>query len=125
MVRLSALVLILQLATACLRAQSGLVSPTEFSARADKAAFTLLDVRTEEEWNAGHLDGAVRIDRFADDFEAELKKLDKSKPVLVYCAAGGRSSDAYDMLVSLGFKQVLDLDGGMRGWRKAGLPVVK
>ena len=86
----------------------------------------LLDVRTEEEWNEGHLEGAVRADVTEKDFETEVKKVtDPAKPVLVYCRSGGRSARAAKKLEELGYKVVYDLDGGITAWKKAKKKVVK
>lgn len=85
----------------------------------------ILDVRTSEEYSQGHLDQAVQIDYYKDDFKEQLKKFDKAKPVFVYCAAGSRSGRAAEILVDLGFKKVYDLDGGMRAWKGASMPVIK
>lgn len=85
----------------------------------------LVDVRTSQEWNTGHIEGARHIDWFSDDFSMQIGKLDKNIPVRLYCAAGGRSEDARAMLREMGFKDVLDLDGGIGAWKKAGAPVVK
>lgn len=101
------------------------LTPQAFSTAADAAKYTLLDVRTPEEWKAGHLKDAVHIDWYADDFAARVSKLDKSKPVLVYCAAGGRSAEAQEAMRDLGFKHVVNLKGGYSAWTAAGLPVVK
>ena len=100
-------------------------TPQQFAATADKDKFILLDVRTPDEWNAGHLKDAVHFDWYADDFKERVAKLDKSKPVLVYCAAGGRSGKAQDVMQDLGFKRVVNLEGGYNAWTAAGLPVVK
>lgn len=83
----------------------------------------ILDVRTPEEWANGTIPGAVKVDWYGDNFEAEIAKLDKSKPVLVYCAAGGRSARAMKKLSDLGFTQVYNLKGGMGAWNKAKYPV--
>lgn len=86
----------------------------------------LLDVRTEEEWNEGHLEGAVRADVTEKDFETAVKKVtDPTKPVLVYCRSGGRSARAAKRLEALGYKVVYDLDGGITAWKKAKKEVVK
>jgi len=85
---------------------------------------TLVDVRTSEEVARGKINGAVVIDFYEEDFKKQLKKLDKSKPVYVYCATGGRSADAADIMIELGFSQVFNLDGGFRAWKAAGQPVV-
>lgn len=85
----------------------------------------VVDVRTSEEYNSGHLNGALLIDFYKKDFKANLSKLDKTKPVFVYCAAGVRSGSAAEVLAEMGFKQIYDLKGGMNAWARSGKPVVK
>lgn len=86
----------------------------------------LLDVRTEEEWNDGHLKGAKRVDFTAEGFLEKAKAtLDPKKPVLVYCRSGGRSAKATKALREAGFTTVHDMDGGITAWQKAGKPVEK
>lgn len=86
----------------------------------------LLDVRTEEEWNEGRLDGAVRVEIGSRDFTTQVKaNLDESQPVLVYCRSGRRSARATDKLEAMGFKTVYDLKGGILAWTKDGQKVVK
>ena len=58
----------------------------------------LVDVRTPQEWGTGHIDGALHIDWFDDDFKVRVAKLDKEKPVRLYCAAGGRSEEAREVM---------------------------
>jgi rhodanese-related sulfurtransferase len=84
---------------------------------------TIVDVRTPEEYAAGHIAGAKNIDIASDTFEAELNKLDKTKPILVHCGAGGRSTTSLSTFKKLGFKTVTHLDGGMKAWKAAGNPV--
>ncbi|QIP16470.1 rhodanese-like domain-containing protein [Spirosoma aureum] len=85
----------------------------------------VLDVRTPAEFQGGHLKNAVNIDYKAADFEQQLAKLDHSKPYLVHCAVGGRSTKTLPVLQKLGFQNVRHLDGGIQAWQQAGLPVVK
>lgn len=85
----------------------------------------VLDVRTPEEFKGGHIKGAKNVDFNDDGFEKELAKLDKERPVLVHCAAGGRSTRSLKILKKLGFKTVLHLDGGINAWKEAGLPLSK
>jgi rhodanese-related sulfurtransferase len=85
----------------------------------------LLDVRTQDEWNEGHLKGAKLVPLAKDGFVDKAKAvLDPKKPVLVYCKSGGRSAKAAKQLREAGFT-VHDLDGGIIAWQKAGKPVVK
>jgi len=81
----------------------------------------ILDVRTEEEFAAGHIKGAVNINLYSNNFEKEILKIKKNKSIFVYCLSGGRSSSAAGKLKSNGFNSVFNLNGGMMSWRSAGL----
>jgi rhodanese-related sulfurtransferase len=81
----------------------------------------VLDVRTAGEYAGGHLVGAINIDVTKSDFEQRIARLDKKKPVLVYCAVGGRSASATKTLVAKGFT-VHDLVGGFSRWQREGRP---
>ena len=71
----------------------------------------LLDVRTPEEYSTEHIGNAVNVNWNGDNFVAQASKYDKSKPIFVYCKAGGRSAQAADKLAELGFKEIYNLDG--------------
>lgn len=86
---------------------------------------TVLDVRTEDEFKDGHIKGATNVDILEDGFAAKLGSMDKSKPILVHCQAGGRSTRSLPTLEKLGFTEIYHLDGGMEGWEKAGQPLEK
>lgn len=72
----------------------------------------LLDVRTPQEFNKGHVEGARNIDYFSKSFKSELDKLDKSIPVYVYCRSGGRSAKAMQIMKEMGFVTIYNLQGG-------------
>ncbi|MES2707488.1 MAG: rhodanese-like domain-containing protein [Verrucomicrobiota bacterium] len=97
----------------------------EAAAKDPAKAITVIDVRTPEEFAAGHLKGAKNVDFNEDDFEKKLSTLDRNKTYLVHCAAGGRSTRSLKLLDKLGFKSVIHLDEGYKGWTAAGLPVEK
>ncbi len=84
----------------------------------------ILDVRTQEEFGEGHIEGAVMLDFYRDDFADELAKFDPDVPYVLYCRSGNRSSSARAIMADLGFQSVEDVDGGIVGWQAAGLPVV-
>ncbi|HRQ90977.1 MAG TPA: rhodanese-like domain-containing protein [Bacteroidia bacterium] len=86
---------------------------------------TVLDIRTPEEFADGHIEDAVNIDFTGDGFEAQIAKLDPSKPYLVHCAAGGRSGKSMKIFEKLGFSKIHHLVDGYNGWEDAGKPVVK
>ncbi len=85
----------------------------------------LVDVRTPEEYSEGHLKGAVNYNLNANDFDNNLNKLDKSKPVMVYCLGGGRSAEAAEKMKEKGFAEVYNMKGGMMKWNAANKPVEK
>jgi len=85
----------------------------------------LLDVRTPAEYGSGHIAGAIELDYYAKDFKARANKLDKTKPVFVYCASGVRSNTAVGVLKDLGFKEIYDLRGGVRSWAQSGKAIIK
>ena len=81
----------------------------------------ILDVRTPEEFSAAHIDNSLNINWLGDSFVASAEKLDKSKPVFLYCKSGKRSSSAANKLEELGFTKIYELEGGMLKWDAAGL----
>ncbi len=92
---------------------------------ASAPAKTILDVRTAEEFLQGHLANAVQVDYYKSDFRDKVSKLDKTKPIFVYCLAGGRSSSAVSIMSELGFKEIYNLEGGYRSWLASKKPVTK
>ncbi len=85
----------------------------------------VLDVRTPEEFEAGHIEGAKMIDFKAPDFESKLADLDREAAYLVHCKSGARSTSSLAVFEKLGFKQIIHLDGGFNAWQEAGNPVVQ
>jgi len=83
----------------------------------------LLDIRTPEEFAAGHLAGAINVDYYANDFEDRLAELNLDVPYVMYCNSGNRSSNALPVMDSLGFQEVYELDGGIQAWFSANLPI--
>jgi thioredoxin 1 len=85
----------------------------------------IIDVRTPEEFAEGHIKNAVNIDWNNSNFESKISKIDKTKPVLIYCLGGGRSASAASKMKTLGFSQIFELNGGMMSWRNSNLPETK
>ena len=84
---------------------------TEFTEGA-KYNSVLVDVRTPKEYEAGHLPNALNINWFDANFENQFADIDKNKTIYVYCKVGGRSAKAQEKLLSLGYKNVINLEGG-------------
>ena len=85
----------------------------------------VLDVRTPEEFAAGHLEGAVMVDFKGAGFREGVDQLDRDTTWLVHCKAGGRSMAALPTLQELGFERIVHLDGGYDAWAGSGLPTVR
>ena len=81
----------------------------------------ILDVRTPEEFASDNIDNAKNVNWLGNTFVSDVEKLDKSKPVFVYCKSGGRSQKAAEKLSELGFTTIYQLDGGILKWDAAGL----
>lgn len=72
----------------------------------------LVDVRTPEEYQAGHLDNAKNINWYDKNFAEQFTSISKDETIYVYCKKGGRSAKAQQVLDSLGYKKVVNLEGG-------------
>ena len=85
----------------------------------------VVDVREESEWARGHIPGAIHLGKGVIERDVEQKVPDKDAPLVFYCGGGFRSALAGDNLQKMGYKNVISMDGGWRGWTDAGYPVVK
>jgi phage shock protein E len=83
----------------------------------------ILDVREQDEWDAGHIPGAVFMPM--GEVPARLSEIPTDKTVIVQCRSGNRSSQVTDFLVKQGFTNVHNMTGGINAWQSAGLPVEK
>ncbi|MBN8249190.1 MAG: rhodanese-like domain-containing protein [Verrucomicrobia bacterium] len=99
------------------------VSAAEFERMLQGTNVVVLDVRTPAEFEGGHLPKAVLLDYRAPDFTNKVARLDRSKTYLVHCAGGVRSSKACVSMISLGFTNVVNLEGGLGAWQEAGKPL--
>lgn len=86
--------------------------------------FVILDVRTQDEYDEGHISNATMLDFYSDTFESDLDKLDKTKTYLVYCRTGSRSARATGMMIDLGFSDVYNMLGGIVQWELSSYPTV-
>ena len=111
---------------ACTQGDGGpALQPDRFEERLATPTAQLIDVRTPAEFAQGHLPGAVNLDWTGGVLSAKLGELDKTTPVLLYCASGRRSAEAAAHLRSQGFADVADLAGGIHAWSDAGKTVVQ
>jgi len=99
--------------------------PKEFSDKIKELPdAVIIDVRTPEEFSQGHLSHAKNINWNGNDFQSQIATLDKAKPVMVYCKAGGRSSSAAEYMRTNGFKEIYELDGGIMKWGNADYQII-
>lgn len=87
--------------------------------------FLLFDVREDREWAAGHLPGARHLGKGIVERDIEETVPDLDTEMVLYCGGGYRSALAADALRQMGYTRVISMDGGFRGWKEAGHPVVQ
>ncbi len=85
----------------------------------------VLDVRTSAEYNSGHIANAINIDVSSASFNSTVSQMGQDKTYLVYCQMGGRSATATKTMQQLGFKDLLNLNGGLNQWKDRGYLIVK
>jgi len=86
-------------------------------------ALTLVDVREESEWDRGHLPGAIHLGKGILERDVERLFPDMDREIVLYCGGGFRSALAADALKKMGYQNPVSMDGGIRGWMEAGLPI--
>ena len=101
----------------------GIGAATRRDAQGGTQAAQLVDVRSDDEWRAGHIAGALcaPVTQFGSRIAA--LRLDRTRPIIAMCRTGGRSKVAVRLLQRHGFTDVFELQGGMRAWQAAGRPV--
>ena len=88
--------------------------------RGDK--FHFVDVREDEEWKAGRAKGSIHLGKGVIERDIETKIPNLNDEIVLYCGGGFRSALAAESIQKMGYTNVLSMDGGIRGWRDAGLP---
>ena len=105
------------------RSEISEVDATEARELIDSGGPLVLDVREQNEWDEGHIPGAVHVPRGHLESRVERAAPDHSRPVLIYCSAGNRSAFAAKTLAELGYEDVVSLSGGFTDWKRNGFPV--
>lgn len=93
------------------------VNVQEFKELIKNGKGTIVDVRTPGEYGQGNIENSKNIN-VAGNFAEEIQKLDKNKPVYVYCRSGARSTRAMGIMREMGFKEIYNLSGGYMAWSK-------
>jgi rhodanese-related sulfurtransferase len=97
------------------------ISPKQASVMSAEKKAVIVDVREDSEWNEQHIPGAIHIPLAQLNGRISELKQYKDTPVITQCKAGGRSAKALEVLKSVGFTKVYNMDGGIMAWDKAGL----
>jgi len=99
------------------------VTIDETRQRIDSGRATVIDVREESEWAAGHIQGAEYLGRGVLERDIEQRVPDKNTELILYCGGGFRSALAADNLQKMGYTNVASMAGGWREWKEKGFPV--
>ncbi len=91
----------------------------------NKENIIILDVRDREEYETGHIPGAINISRGSLDFKVRLIIPDKNSTIIVYCGLDLRSPLATKSMNDLGYKKAVNMIGGLKAWKEAGYPILK
>jgi rhodanese-related sulfurtransferase len=85
----------------------------------------MVDTREDSEWARGHIPGAIHLGKGVIERDIEKTIPDKEAVVVLYCGGGFRSALAAENLQKMGYRNVVSMDGGWRGWTEAGFPIIK
>ncbi len=87
-----------------------------FQEKIKKGKVVIMDVRTVEEYDAGHIEGAINFDVKLPSFASNITKMNEETEYMVYCKAGGRSVTACKIMAKAGLKNLYNLEGGYDAW---------
>ncbi len=97
------------------------ISPNETKRQLDRGA-VVIDVREDNDWREGHIEGAKHLSRGIVELEIEDEIPDLNQPIICYCGGGSRAALVTESLQKMGYKNVRSIRGGFRAWKAAGLP---
>ena len=100
-----------------------MISDAQFTEIQD-SDYILVDVRTIEEYESGHIQDAINFDFYSESFQKEILSLDKSSSIILYCRTQNRSTKTANYLKENGFKEITVLAGGITSWVKNGHDLV-
>src|SRR5216110_3730211 len=101
------------------------ISPQDAAAKLKSGEAVIVDVRDKDEWDEGHIPGAMHMSRGTIELDIEEKVPDTNAMIICHCGGGGRGALATESLQKMGCKNVRNLAGGFKAWKAAGLPRTK
>ena len=114
--------------TSCYNETEGeikVVSTEEMQTLLELDDVQLVDVRSPKEYSEGYIEKSQNIDFNSPTFDKDITKLDKEKPVVLYCKSGGRSAKCAKKMKEAGFVKIYDLEGGISKWKHKGFEIKK
>ncbi|NUM31023.1 MAG: redoxin domain-containing protein [Bacteroidetes bacterium] len=115
---------ILSVCNGCNTSKNEILGSKEFSEIIKQKEIQLIDIRTPEEFSTGYIEGASNIDFYDPAFFEKMTKLDKKRPLAIYCKSEGRTKEALKMLADAGFEKIYMLKGGLLSWEHDGYKLV-
>ena len=101
------------------------ISPQDAAAKLKTGEAVIIDVRERDEWDEGHIPGAMHMSRGTIELDMEEKVPDPNAIIICHCGGGGRGALATENLQKMGYKNVRNMAGGLKAWKAAGLRTVK
>jgi rhodanese-related sulfurtransferase len=101
------------------------ISPQEAAAKLKTGEAIIADVREKDEWDEGHIPGAIHMSRGTIELDVEEKVPDTNAMIITHCGGGGRSALAAESLQKMGYKYVRSMAGGFKAWKAADLPTTE
>lgn len=100
-------------------------SPADAAAKLNSGEAVIVDVRDKDEWDEGHIPGALHMSRGTIELDIEEKVPETNAMIICHCGGGGRSALAAESLQKMGYKNVRSMAGGFKAWKAAGMPTTK
>jgi rhodanese-related sulfurtransferase len=101
------------------------ISPGDAAAKSKSGNAVIIDVRDKDEWDEGHIPGAIHMSRGTIELDVEEKVPDTNAMIICHCGGGGRSALAAESLQKMGYKNVRSMAGGFKAWKATGLLTAK
>jgi rhodanese-related sulfurtransferase len=100
------------------------VKATEFNQLMQSGDFVVLDIRTAKEFDEGHIENAINLDFYSKNFDQSVLNY-KKNGIMIYSRSSGQSQQAITKLISLEFKNIIELENGLVGWKREGFTLIR
>ena len=121
------LLIIILISSGCVSSEDDAMTlkPETFQSKViNDVSVQLVDIRTPEEFDSGHIENAININYFSEQFKDSISLLQTKIPVYIYCRSGMRSSKSVKVFKAVGFDSIYQLNGGLLNWKKSGFKII-